>query len=139
MNPQNKRHPLAAIARREAEQERTGDASMAGPAIEPYLAVLREALNRNGSTEMYSDRSVGFHWCGAFVYFCCLEAGFRFSPKPVEDYRHTLGAVPAWHHWARLRGFFHQVGAVEPEPGDIGIFRNPFAVIEGYVRLPDDA
>jgi hypothetical protein len=94
----------------------------------------------------------------------------------VESFRNTLAAVPAWHHWATSQGFFHPVGSIEPEAGDIalfnrvydanpldhigvvldtgaegivsaegnhsnrtGIFRNSFSVIEGYVRLPDDA
>lgn len=171
-----KRKHLAAVARREAEQMRVGNANLAGPAIEPYLSVLRDALNRNGSTEEFSDRSRGFPWCCAFVYFCCLEAGYRFPPKPIESYQYTLGAVSAWQNWATSQGFFHSAQTSSAEIGDIalfnhvfndspldhigivlkvesdgvtcaegnhlnrtGIFFRQFPVIEGYVRLPDDA
>ncbi|MGF1656071.1 MAG: CHAP domain-containing protein [Verrucomicrobiales bacterium] len=173
---QIRRRHLARIARREAERKLAGDANMAGPDIEPYLSVLREAMNRNGSTEIYSDRSRGYNWCCAFVYFCCLQAGFRFPPKPVESYRYTLAAVPAWHHWALAGGFFYPVGSIEIEVGDIllfnrvfdgnlldhigiavnlsekgivsaegnnsnrtGLFSRTHSVLEGIVRLPEDA
>jgi hypothetical protein len=165
---------LAEVARREGALKLSGDAQKAGPAIERYLSVLREALNRNANSTQYSDLAVGFDWCGAFVYYCCLEAGFRFPPKPVETFRYTLGAVRAWHHWAVAGDFFLPIGTSTPQPGDIalfnhvfdgnsfdhlgvvvailpdgvqtaegnnanrtGIFFRPFAVIEGFVRLPE--
>lgn len=149
---------------------------MAGPSIEKYLSVFRDALNRNALTKKYSNPSIGFNWCCAFVYYCCLKAGFKFPPKPIEDYRYTLAAVTAWHHWAVLHDFFQPVQYVRPELGDIalfnnifddkpldhigvviktnsdgivsaegnnlnrtGIFERPFSVIEGYIRLPEDA
>jgi len=121
-----KRHLLATIARSEAEQQRAGDSYMAGPGIEPYLSVLRDALNRNGSTEIYSDTTRGFNWCCAFVYYCCLKAGFRFPPKPIETYRYTLGAVPAWQHWASSGGFYYPVHTTTPEIGDIALFNHVF-------------
>jgi hypothetical protein len=117
---------LAQVARREATLGLAGNAQMAGPAIERYLSVLREALNLNASTNKYSDPAVGFDWCGAFVYYCCLEAGFRFPPKPVPTYRYTLGAVPAWHHWAVTSGFFHPTGSTPPSPGDIALFNRVY-------------
>ena len=121
-----KRSLLATIARGEAEQERAGDSRLAGPAIEPYLTVLREALNRNGSTDIYSDRAHGFNWCCAFVYYCCRQAGFRFPPKPVESYRYTLAAVPAWRHWSSSLDFYHPAPTATPEPGDIALFDRVF-------------
>jgi hypothetical protein len=128
--PPTKRHAtrrlLAEVAQREAAQERAGDANMAGPAIEPYLSVLREALNQNGSTTKYSDLATGFNWCCAFVYYCCLQAGFQFPPKPIPGYRYTLGAVPAWHHWAISEGFFHPTTTTEPQVGDIALYNQVF-------------
>lgn len=121
-NRQALRQLLAEIAQREAAQERAGDANMAGPAIEHYLSVLREALNQNGSTTKYSDLATGYSWCGAFVYYCCLQAGFQFPPKPIPGYRYTLGAVPAWHHWAHSEGFFYPTTTTEPQIGDIVLF-----------------
>jgi hypothetical protein len=117
---------LAQVARREASLGLAGDAQKAGPEIERYLAVLREALNLNASTGKYSDPAVGFDWCGAFVYYCCLQAGFQFPPKPVPAYRYTLGAVPAWHHWATAGGFFHSTGSTQPGLGDIALFNRVY-------------
>src|SRR5688572_27180188 len=79
----NRRSTLAKIARREGEKWLQGDANQAGPAIEPYLSVFREALNLNCESDHYSDLDVGYSWCCAFAYYCCLQAGFRFPPKPV--------------------------------------------------------
>jgi CHAP domain len=116
------RELLASIARREAALEVRGNGDKAGPAIERYLAVFRDALNKNCETTRYSDPAVGYNWCCAFVYYCCLQAGFSFPPKPVPSYRYTLAAVPAWHNWAVTEGFFHPGGASEPEPGHIVLF-----------------
>lgn len=113
---------LAEIASREAAQHFAGNAQKAGPAIEKYLSTLRDALNANAETSKYSDTAVGFDWCGAFVYYCCLEAGFHFPPKPDPSYRYTLGAVPAWRHWAVRGGFFHPSYSSTPEPGDIALY-----------------
>ena len=174
--PRATRRLLAAIARGEAELELAGDANMAGPAIERYLAVFREAMNLHGSTTQYSDLNIGYHWCCAFVYYCSLKAGFQFPPKPIADARCTLAAVPSWREWAALGGFYHPVGSIEPEHGDIalynsvyngnpldhigvvvgkvpggvlsaegnnancsGVFPRALSVIEGYVRLPENA
>jgi len=113
---------LAEIARREAALERAGNAQMAGEAIEPYLATFRDALNQNCDSTEYSDRAKGYHWCCAFVYYCCLQAGFRFPPKPVASYQYTLAAVPAWHHWALQEGFFCPAPSSTPELGDIALY-----------------
>jgi len=116
------RRKLASIARQEAGLQLEGDANRAGPAIERYLSVFREALNLHCETTRYSDLTVGYRWCCAFVYYCCLQAGFRFPPKPEPGYRYTLAAVPAWHHWAMTEGFFLPAKSATPEAGDIVLF-----------------
>jgi len=110
------RDELARVAREEALLGLRGGVGMAGPEIERYLSVFRDALNLNGATDRYSDPSVGYHWCGAFVYYCCLQAGFPVSAKPVPSYRYTLAAVPAWHHWATATNIFHP----SPDAGQLG-------------------
>ena len=115
------RKKLAQVAEREAKLGLRGEAGMAGPEIERYLSVFREALNLNGSTDEYSDPSVGYHWCGAFVYYCCLKAGFAISPKPIPSFRYTLAAAPAWHHWASVEGLFYGCKEVA-EIGDIVLY-----------------
>src|SRR4051794_33801846 len=99
------RKRLAVIAENEARLELAGNANMAGPAIERYLSVFRDAMNEHGSTTRYADLNAGYHWCCAFVYYCCLQAGFRFPPKPVAGARCTLAAVPSWREWAVAGGF----------------------------------
>ena len=122
--PPPTRTRLAHLARAEALLHLAGDAHMAGPAIERYLAVFRAAMNANGATTLYSNLHVGYDWCGAFVYYCCLQAGFRFPPKPVPAYRWTLAAVPAWQHWASREGFYHPIAAASPQPGDIALYNH---------------
>ena len=96
------RKKLAQVAENEAKLGFCGEIGMAGPEIERYLSLFRDALNLHGSTDEYSDKSVGYHWCGAFVYFCCLKTGYTIPPKPIPSFRYTLAAVPAWNHWASV-------------------------------------
>ncbi len=123
-----KRRLLARIAREEGGLELYGNEDMAGEAIEKYLAVFREAMNKNGNYDKYADTSIGYHWCSAFVYYCCLRAGFTFPPKPVPEHRWTLAAVPAWYEWAVLpeNDFYFPVDDLQqfPEAGDIVIFNH---------------
>ena len=118
------RRLLAQVAEREAALGLAGNGDRAGPDIERYLAVFRDALNRNTGTTKYSDVTVGYRWCCAFVYYCCLQAGFRFPPKPVETYRWTLAAVPAWLNWSRSEDTFHQTASTRAEVGDIVLLNN---------------
>lgn len=121
-----KRLTLARIAEAEGQLTLRGNENMAGAAIEKYLAVFREAMNRNAGTTEYSDPSVGYRWCAAFVYYCCLQAGFTFPPKPIPGRGWTLAAAPAWYQWAILPEndfyFPHDDPRRTPEPGDIILF-----------------
>ena len=121
-----KRLALARIARDEGRLALAGSKNLAGEAIEKYLSVFREALNRNSGDVTYSDRRIGYPWCCAFVYYCCLQAGFTFPPKPIPDHRWTLAAVPAWCDWASLpqNDFYFPAGdrSETPEAGDIILF-----------------
>jgi hypothetical protein len=118
-----KRLRLASIARAEAELEPAGDANQAGPKIEKYLSPFREIMNRRAGTQCYSDLSVGFAWCGAFVYYCCLKAGFRIKPEPSECVTGSLAAVSTWHEWASLRENHLLLAPGDvPAVGDIVLF-----------------
>jgi hypothetical protein len=123
---QVKRQALARIARHEGSLAVTGNAHLAGDAIEKYLAVFRDAFNSNGNYTKYTDRRIGYPWCCAFVYYCCLRAGFTFPPKPITEHRWTLGAVPAWYDWAILpqNNFYFAADDRQktPQPGDIVLF-----------------
>jgi hypothetical protein len=121
-----KRLALAHIARSEGSLCLSGNENLAGEAIEKYLAVFREAFNNNGCCTKYSDTRIGYPWCCAFVYYCCLHAGFTFPPKPITEHRWTLGAVPVWYDWAVLPENDFYFPAVDPqttaESGDIILF-----------------
>ena len=121
-----KRLELARIAGAEGRLALGGNENMAGEAIEKYLAVFREAFNRNGGYTKYDDKNVGYPWCCAFVYYCCRQAGFDFQAKPIPAHRWTFGAVSVWYDWAILpeNGFYIQAGDGRrlPEAGDIVLF-----------------
>ncbi len=119
------RNRLAQIARKEAESGFRGEKEMAGPEIERYLSVFRQALNLNGSTDQYSDKRMGYDWCGAFVYYCCLKAGFNIAAKPIPTYRYTLAAVPAWQNWAYIKRIYIEHGK-NAEIGDIVLYNNVY-------------
>jgi hypothetical protein len=123
-----KRLALARIANVEGLLELSGNEEMAGEAIEKYLAVFREAFNRNGNYDKYTDTRTGYYWCCAFVYYCCLQAGFTFPPKPISEHRWTLGAVPVWYDWAILpeNDFYFPANdrCQVPEAGDIVLFNH---------------
>jgi hypothetical protein len=120
---QARRALLAKIATREAEGKPKGDRRQSGPAIERYLALFRETMNRRAGTSDYSDTSVGYAWCAAFAYFCCLEAGFRLSPEPSGHVNGSLAAVSTWYEWASLPGSAVLVERERgPEVGDIVVF-----------------
>ena len=118
-----RRTRLALIARAEAEFEPTGDVNRAGPQIEKYLSLFRETMNRRARTRDYSDLSIGYSWCGAFVYYCCVKAGFQIMPEPSALVNGSLAAVSTWHEWASLPGNCLLVAADgAPEVGDIVLF-----------------
>ena len=76
---------LAQIARKDAQRNLVGNAEKAGDQIEKYLCLFRQAMNEHGNTDKYNDPKVGYDWCCAFVYYCCLEAGFNLPPNPRKN------------------------------------------------------
>ena len=121
-----KRLVLARIAAEEGRLALPGNENLCGEAIEKYLAVFRAAFNQNGKYTKYADTRIGYPWCCAFVYYCCLQAGFTFPPKPIPEHRWTLGAVPVWYDWAILpeNDFYFPADddRRHPEDGDIVLF-----------------
>jgi hypothetical protein len=65
------------------------------------------------------------NWCAAFVYYCCMQAGFLLPIRyPNADFR--LAGVGAWLEWASLpeTGFLYFDGekGFTPQRGDIVIY-----------------
>ena len=115
---------LAKIAFDEASLELAGKQKNTGPDIEKYLSVFRKPMNINGNTDQYSNLNQGYSWCCAFVYYCCLQAGFNIDPKPIKDHRWTLAAVRTWFDWANLEKTFYHVtdSLFHASPGDLVLF-----------------
>jgi len=103
--------------------EPAGDANLAGPEIEKYLSLFRETFNRRAGTQEYSDLTVGYPWCAAFAYYCCVAAGFWIEPEPSERVNGSLAAVCTWHEWASLPEHRMLLGPDStPAVGDIVLF-----------------
>ncbi|MBR0218875.1 MAG: CHAP domain-containing protein [Clostridia bacterium] len=68
-------------------------------------------------------------WCAAFVYFCCMEAGFDFPYRPQECTICHLAGCIAWEEFATgdPRIAYHKgTEAFVPEAGDIVLYDRVF-------------
>lgn len=69
-------------------------------------------------------------WCAAFVYHCCIQAGFNIPCRyPTTEFG-TFAAVRAWLLWAKLQEnqfyFSSRNLRYRPKPGDIVIYDHVF-------------
>ena len=68
-------------------------------------------------------------WCAAFVYYCCLKAGFEIPIRPDECKICHLAGCIAWEELAMgdPRITYHRGGeGFVPEPGDIVLYDRVF-------------
>lgn len=68
-------------------------------------------------------------WCAAFVYHCCIQAGFQLPFSPDECTVGSLACVPAWEELAQKDsriGYHLPTDAFEPAPGDIVLYDHVF-------------
>ena len=68
-------------------------------------------------------------WCAAFVYHCCIEAGFEIPIRPAECQTCHLAGCIAWEEFALgdERIGYHKIGdGFVPEAGDIVLFDRVF-------------
>ena len=75
------------------------------------------------------DEFVG-KWCAAFVYHCCVQAGFEIPHRyPTKSFG-TFAGVRAWLQWAKLKenGFYFSARNANhtPERGDLVIYDGVF-------------
>lgn len=66
-------------------------------------------------------------WCAAFVYYCCMRAGYNFPIRPKECVSCHLAGCGAWEEWAKADsrvGWLANTG--QPQPGDIVIYDRVF-------------
>ncbi len=68
-------------------------------------------------------------WCAAFVYHCCILAGFDIPPRYPPPVSCSFAGVAAWIEWAKLPGnrfYFSRRSGFHPARGDLVIFNNVF-------------
>ena len=68
-------------------------------------------------------------WCAAFVYYCCVEAGFEIPCRPKECVTCHLAGCVAWEEFAagdRRIAYHKGTEAFAPEPGDIVLYDRVF-------------
>ena len=69
-------------------------------------------------------------WCAAFVYHCCIKAGFKIPYRYQKNNFGTFAGVRAWLQWSKLQEnqfYFSSRNTHRlPEPGDIVVYDNIF-------------
>lgn len=70
-------------------------------------------------------------WCAAFVYYCCIESGYKIPVRhPDEAVKCNFAGCSAWEAWASLKEnkFYYKMGDddFEPNVGDIILYDNVF-------------
>ena len=69
-------------------------------------------------------------WCAAFVYHCCVQAGYNLPHRHPEPVTHNFAGVRAWLQWAKLpwNQFYFAKGNLRftPRRGDIVIYDRVF-------------
>ena len=84
------------------------------------------ARRGDGAEAQYTAPDQGL-WCAAFVYYCCMQAGYRFPIRPKECVSCNLAGCGAWEEWAKAD---NRVGWLAntclPQPGDIVIYDKVF-------------
>ena len=108
---------LAETAR--AEAQRTWHGAVVGlksnlqPIIEPFPG--------------WRKKEAESLWCAAFVYYCCIAAGYRFPVRPKECAPCNLAGCVAWEEWAKKDPRIGWLpSSCLPQPGDIVIFDRVF-------------
>lgn len=107
------RRKLADIAESLAQRNIVGSMEDTG-----FLDILKYWPEKEAFDELKNG------WCAAFVYHCCMLAGFWFPIRhPGAGVR--FAGVGAWLEWATLEGFyFNDLNSFAPDRGDIVIYNN---------------
>ena len=108
---------LAQVARAEAMRAWHGAVMGLKPNIQPLIKPFPK----------WKLKEADGLWCAAFVYYCCMQAGYRFPIRPKECVSCNLADCGAWEEWAKAD---NRVGWLAntclPQPGDIVIYDKVF-------------
>lgn len=114
------RKRLAEIARVRAERPFHGELEGAASTIGPIIRLFPR----------WSVQDADRRWCAAFVYYCCVEAGFDIPYSPGECVTCSLAGCGGWEEFARGNGRIEYHGREEafaPAAGDIVLYDRVFA------------
>lgn len=117
------RQKLAATAKREARRCFHGAVMKTKPNIEPMINLFPWTMEKADG-----------NWCAAFVYYCCIKAGFKIPIKPQGCVSSNLAGCFAWEEWALYNPDLLYISGdnttFAPEPGDIVLFDHVFINVE---------
>jgi hypothetical protein len=69
-------------------------------------------------------------WCAAFVYYCCVEAGFQIPYSPDECISCSLAGCGGWEDFAlgdnRIKYYSHNDTQFTPSGGDVVLYDRVF-------------
>lgn len=77
----------------------------------------------------WSVREADRRWCAAFVYYCCVEAGFDIPYSPRECVSCSLAGCGGWEEFAKgddRIGYYRRGEGAVPEAGDIVLYDRVF-------------
>lgn len=111
------RYELAEIARSEAMKNYHGRVMGLEPNIQPMVELFPK----------WKLKEADGLWCAAFVYYCCVRAGYQIPIRPKECVSCNLAGCGAWEEFAKGD---NRVGWLAntclPQPGNIVIFDKVF-------------
>ena len=113
------RKRLAEIAREKAQMPFHGYLEDKESNIEPIIKYFPK----------WNIRDADRLWCAAFVYYCCIEAGFQIPYSPNECRTCSLAGCGGWEEYAigDSRIEYHKRNEnFVPETGDIVIYDKVF-------------
>ncbi|MGF7060708.1 CHAP domain-containing protein [Brassicibacter mesophilus] len=116
-----KREKLANIAKEEAQKCLHGNVMTVKSNIQPIANLFPKWALENWDGK----------WCAAFVYYCCIKAGFNIPVKyPNEKVTFSFAGCGAWEEWAKLHENHFYYSREDkhflPEKGDIVLYDKVF-------------
>ena len=113
------REKLAAVAAEKAQKPFHGYVKDQPSNLEPIIRFFPK----------WTLKEANGLWCAAFVYYCCVEAGFDIPYRPKECVTCNLAGCIAWEEFAigdQQIAYHKGTEAFVPEAGDIVLYDRVF-------------
>lgn len=103
-------------------------------AQKPFYGILQnKEANIQPIVELFPKwniKQADKNWCAAFVYYCCVEAGFKIPYSPNECISCSLAGCGGWEDFAindeRMEYHHGSDNIFIPEAGDIVLYDRVF-------------